>query len=189
MALLAFLVLFLAMAGHSTATYCLCKDGGTDPVYQKVIDYACGNGADCTAIQQSGGCYNPNNVKAHCDYAANSYFQNKNEAGGTCNFNGVAAPSANPPTTIVTGCSFPNSPGNTGTPTTGTGTTGTGTTGTTTGTGTGTTTGSTTGGTTGGVFNSFGPSSSTFGDPSGVERIQGKWFFLFVLINLFLMWA
>jgi len=71
------LVLFLAMTGPSSATYCICKDGVSDAILQKNIDYACGAGADCTSILQNGACYNPNTIKDHCNYAVNSYFQKK----------------------------------------------------------------------------------------------------------------
>ncbi|XWS64189.1 hypothetical protein CRYUN_Cryun06bG0165000 [Craigia yunnanensis] len=98
MTLLICLVLFLAMTGHSSATYCLCKDGVGDQALQKSLDYACGAGADCTAILQNGACYNPNTVKDHCNYAVNSYFQNKGQATGSCDFSGTATVSPNPPT-------------------------------------------------------------------------------------------
>ncbi|KAL4281122.1 hypothetical protein GQ457_03G026890 [Hibiscus cannabinus] len=67
-------LLFFAMTGHSSGTYCLCKDGVGDKALQGALDYACGHGADCSAIQPSGACYNPNTVKDHCSYAVNSYF-------------------------------------------------------------------------------------------------------------------
>ncbi|KAF8668658.1 hypothetical protein HU200_051837 [Digitaria exilis] len=58
---------------------------------QKTIDYACGAGADCNAIHENGQCYNPNNVPAHCSWAANSYYQNNKAKGATCDFTGTAA--------------------------------------------------------------------------------------------------
>ncbi|TYG70824.1 hypothetical protein ES288_D05G345400v1 [Gossypium darwinii] len=91
MAPLVCLVLFLAMTGHSSATYCLCNDGVGDQALQTTLDYACGNGADCSAIQQNGACYNPNTVKDHCNYAVNSYFQNKGQVTGSCDFAGTAS--------------------------------------------------------------------------------------------------
>ncbi|CAL0331251.1 unnamed protein product [Lupinus luteus] len=57
------------------ALYCICQDGAGIQALQKAIDYACGNGADCTSIQQNGPCYLPNTVKDHCNYAVNSYYQ------------------------------------------------------------------------------------------------------------------
>ncbi|XP_057448119.1 PLASMODESMATA CALLOSE-BINDING PROTEIN 3 [Lotus japonicus] len=190
MALMVYFVLFLALTGYSSALYCICKDGVGDQALQKAIDYACGAGADCTPISTNGGCFQPNTVKDHCNYAVNSYFQKKGQIQGSCDFAGAAITSPTAPT-ASSSCVFPTSPGTTGTgtsttpstttpsttpstltPPTSTGTgTGTGT-GTSTGTGTGigTGTGSTTGtgigtgtGTTTGSPNVFGisPTSST----------------------------
>ncbi|GER43800.1 carbohydrate-binding X8 domain superfamily protein [Striga asiatica] len=116
-------LLILAMAGYSDANYCVCNPNLSDNVLQKSIDYACGNGADCTPIQQNGRCYNPNTVKDHCNYAVNSYYQIKGQTQGSCDFSGTATISANPPTTI-TGCVFPSGPSTGGTPTIGTPTAG-----------------------------------------------------------------
>lgn len=92
------------------ATYCLCNDGVGDQALQKALDYACGSGADCSAIQQSGDCYNPNTLKDHCSYAVNSYFQNQGQVAGSCDFAGTASVSANPPTSktpfLLPNCSF-----------------------------------------------------------------------------------
>ncbi|XP_059445453.1 PLASMODESMATA CALLOSE-BINDING PROTEIN 3-like [Corylus avellana] len=145
MAVLVYLVLFLALTGHSTASYCFCKDGLSDQALQKALDYACGAGADCSPISQSGSCYQPNTVKNHCDYAVNSYYQRKNQAQGSCDFAGTASVSQTAPTVASASCVYPASPGQAGTststntsttppstttPTTGTPTTGTPTTGT-----------------------------------------------------------
>ncbi|KVI05471.1 X8-like protein [Cynara cardunculus var. scolymus] len=78
------MVVLSAMAGYSSADYCVCNSGLSDAVLQKNIDYACGNGADCTQILQNGACYNPNTVKDHCNYAVNSYYQRKSQGPGTC---------------------------------------------------------------------------------------------------------
>ncbi|XVF03216.1 hypothetical protein REPUB_Repub04eG0242300 [Reevesia pubescens] len=182
MALLICLVLFLAMTGYSSATYCICKDGGSDQVLQKTLDYACGAGADCTPILQNGACYNPNTVKDHCNYAVNSYFQKKGQASGTCDFSGTATVSPTPPTNVASTCTYPSSSTSTTpstTPTTGTPSTTTPTTGTPSTTPpTGTTTGTpsttpTTGTTTGtptifGGGTTLGPAGTTTGinDPS-----------------------
>lgn len=84
------------------ATYCICKNGAQDPTaYQKVIDYACGAGADCRAIQPDGPCFVSDNPKAVCDYAVNSYFQNKGQISGSCEFSGAATPSNNLPSSML----------------------------------------------------------------------------------------
>ncbi|KAK1384218.1 PLASMODESMATA CALLOSE-BINDING PROTEIN 3 [Heracleum sosnowskyi] len=102
------MALVLAMSvGHSSATWCVCKPGLSETVLQKSIDYACGNGADCTLIHQGGGCYNPNTVPGHCNYAVNSYFQRKGQASGSCDFGGAAVISTSDPS--VAGCVYPSS--------------------------------------------------------------------------------
>ncbi|XP_058193630.1 PLASMODESMATA CALLOSE-BINDING PROTEIN 1-like isoform X2 [Rhododendron vialii] len=107
------LVTFLAMAGHSTATYCICKDGLSDSVLQTDIDYACANGADCSHILQNGSCYNPVTVKDHCNYAVNSYYQRKNQVSGSCDFSGTAITTQAVPNQI-SGCVYPSSPSTAG---------------------------------------------------------------------------
>ncbi|XP_074274801.1 PLASMODESMATA CALLOSE-BINDING PROTEIN 4-like [Silene latifolia] len=112
MAVLVFLALFLSFTSYSSAQYCLCKPGSQAPdPYKKVIDYACGNGANCGPIQSNGPCYQANDVQALCSYAANSYYQNKKSQGATCDFGGVAAPGGSLPTGLPSGCSYPTSAG------------------------------------------------------------------------------
>ncbi|KAM4110377.1 hypothetical protein ACB094_03G190700 [Castanea mollissima] len=118
MAVLVYLVLFLALTGHSSATYCVCKDGLSDQALQKSLDYACGAGADCTPIIQNGACYSPNTVKNHCDYAVNSYYQKKSEAQGSCDFSGTATVTQTAPTGSSTTCVYPSSSQTGTTPTT-----------------------------------------------------------------------
>ncbi|KAK9278616.1 hypothetical protein L1049_028189 [Liquidambar formosana] len=116
MAVLAFLVLLLlAMTGHSSATWCICKDVG-DSALQKTLDYACGAGADCNPIHPNGVCFQPNTVKAHCSYAVNSYFQKKGQATGTCEFAGSAGITTTDPS--LSGCVYPSSLSSAGTSTT-----------------------------------------------------------------------
>ncbi|TVU43898.1 hypothetical protein EJB05_03318 [Eragrostis curvula] len=73
----------------SGQTWCVAKTGLSDMVMQNGIDYACGiGGADCSAIQPMGSCYNPNTVQAHASYAFNSYFQ-RNPSPASCDFGGA----------------------------------------------------------------------------------------------------
>ncbi|XP_019462058.1 PREDICTED: PLASMODESMATA CALLOSE-BINDING PROTEIN 3-like isoform X7 [Lupinus angustifolius] len=196
MALLVYFVLFMTLTGHSSANYCLCKDGVGEQALQKAIDYACGAGADCAPITQNGPCFQPNTIKDHCNYAVNSYFQRKGQVQGSCDFSGAATPSVTGPPTSVSSCVFPSSPSNAGTSTSTTPTTTTpgtspstltpptGTTpiGTSPGTGTGTTTGSP---------NVFGisPASSTgpgFTDPNhGVVHVISTKMLLLSLVLTF----
>ncbi|KAH7549221.1 hypothetical protein JRO89_XS13G0000700 [Xanthoceras sorbifolium] len=97
MAALVLLALILAMADHSSATWCVCKEGLGESAWQKALDYACGAGADCNPIKSNGACFNPNTVKAHCSFAVNSYFQKKGQAQGSCDFAGTATFSTSDP--------------------------------------------------------------------------------------------
>ncbi|OMO53158.1 hypothetical protein CCACVL1_28842 [Corchorus capsularis] len=187
MAALMLAVLILAMTGHSSATWCVCKDVG-DANMQKALDYACGAGADCNPIHSNGPCFNPNTVKAHCNYAVNSYFQRKGQAPGSCEFAGAATVTASDPSTA--GCVYPSSASTgTATPTTPvTTTTPSTTTPTTMNPGTNTPTGttpysSTTPGVLGGVGTGLGPSGAGINtDYSEGYRLQG---FSFVTTLLF----
>ncbi|KAL7091265.1 hypothetical protein ACP275_12G094800 [Erythranthe tilingii] len=104
------LVFLLALAaGYSDASYCVCNNGLSDAVLQKNIDYACGAGADCSAILQSGPCFNPNTVKDHCNYAVNSYYTRKGQIPGSCDFQATASVSTVAPST-TSGCVYQSTP-------------------------------------------------------------------------------
>ncbi|KAL3617948.1 hypothetical protein CASFOL_038269 [Castilleja foliolosa] len=127
MACLALMLLVLSMAGHSSASWCVCKDLDSNTL-QKTLDYACGAGADCNPTRQNQQCYQPNTVRAHCSYAVNSYFQKHGQQAIACDFAGSAMISSTDPS--VQGCSYPatgsSSTGQMTPPTTGTGGTSTG---------------------------------------------------------------
>ncbi|KAG8388727.1 hypothetical protein BUALT_Bualt02G0155400 [Buddleja alternifolia] len=102
---LMFMVLLFAMAAHSSdATWCICK-GMNDAVLQKTLDYACGTGADCNPTHQNGPCFNPNTVRAHCNYAVNSYFQRNRQLPTACDFSGTATIITSDPS--AAGCMYP----------------------------------------------------------------------------------
>ncbi|CAL9203211.1 uncharacterized protein LOC135631192 isoform X1 [Musa acuminata AAA Group] len=91
----------------SGQTWCVAKAGTPDAALQLALDYACGIGsADCSAIQPTGSCYNPDTLQAHASYAFNSYYQ-KNPVASSCDFAGTAMlVNANPSTAT---CIFPSS--------------------------------------------------------------------------------
>ncbi|PHT59460.1 plasmodesmata callose-binding protein 4 [Capsicum baccatum] len=178
------LVFFLAITGHSSASYCICKDGVDVKILQENIDYACGSGADCTAIHTNGACYNPDTVKDHCNYAVNSYYQRKGASGASCDFKGTATLTPTAPASAGSGCVYQSTAGNTGgnaSPTTVPGTINPSTGGTSTGTGTGTGTTTTVPGTNP-VFG-LGPSGMTNTDINGGTTIrQSRVFFIIALL-------
>uniref|UniRef100_A0ACD6A576 Uncharacterized protein n=1 Tax=Avena sativa TaxID=4498 RepID=A0ACD6A576_AVESA len=106
------LVLLLAvaatLAGRSEAAgWCICRQELLDATLQKTLDYACGGGADCRPILQNGACFAPNNVKAHCSYAVNSYYQRNAQNPQACVFAGTATVSSIDPSN--NGCVYPAS--------------------------------------------------------------------------------
>ncbi|XP_027332599.1 PLASMODESMATA CALLOSE-BINDING PROTEIN 3 [Abrus precatorius] len=198
MAALALAVLLLAFSGTSSATWCVCKDG-SDAILQKTLDYACGAGADCNPLHLNGPCFQPNTVKAHCNYAVNSYFQKKGQVQGSCEFAGTASVTTSDPST--SGCVYPASgsassttpvtttPTMGTTPTTGTPSTSTGTGSTTTGT-TGTTPYSTTPGVLGGIGSGMGPSGSGMSNDdshAGQRLVDSSSLFSVTLFSAFIM--
>ncbi|WVY89696.1 hypothetical protein V8G54_035210, partial [Vigna mungo] len=74
----------------SGASWCIASPTASQTTLQVALDYACGyGGADCSAIQPGGSCYNPNSIRDHASYAFNKYYQ-KNPVPNSCNFGGTA---------------------------------------------------------------------------------------------------
>ncbi|XP_076890263.1 uncharacterized protein LOC143541274 [Bidens hawaiensis] len=73
-----------------SALWCVAKPSVPDPIIQEAMNYACGSGADCEALQPNGNCFQPDTLLAHASYALNSYWQRTKAAGGTCEFGGSA---------------------------------------------------------------------------------------------------
>ncbi|XP_004228409.1 PLASMODESMATA CALLOSE-BINDING PROTEIN 1 [Solanum lycopersicum] len=172
------LVFLLAIIGHSSASYCTCKDGIDNKILQENIDFACGSGADCTAIHTNGACFNPDTIKDHCNYAVNSYYQRKGASGASCDFKGTATLTPTAPASAGSGCVYQSTAGNTS-PTTVPGTTSPSTGGTSTSTGTGS------GTTLPGTNPAFGlgPSGMTNTDINGATIIhQNTMFFTITLL-------
>ncbi|XP_060167409.1 glucan endo-1,3-beta-glucosidase [Lycium barbarum] len=136
-------------------SWCVAKNGAAQTALQSALDYACGKGADCSAIQQGGSCYNPNSLQSHASYAFNSYFQ-KNPGQTSCDFGGAATITNSNPSTGS--CVFPASGSSTSSPTTPTPTTTTPTSGTPA---------PTTSSTTGAAVPGLAPPTGTNGNDSG----------------------
>ncbi|XP_039004650.1 major pollen allergen Ole e 10-like [Hibiscus syriacus] len=58
----------------SGGSWCIANQGASPTALQVALDYACGyGGADCSAIQSGGSCYEPDTVQDHAFYAFNDY--------------------------------------------------------------------------------------------------------------------
>nr|GMD40661.1 glucan endo-1,3-beta-glucosidase 4-like [Ipomoea batatas] len=89
-------------------SWCVARSGVPEITLQSALDYACGiGGADCSGIQQSGSCYNPNSLQNHASFAFNSYYQ-KNPLPTSCDFGGTAIVTSTNPSKTHTQSSKPH---------------------------------------------------------------------------------
>ncbi|KAL8046042.1 hypothetical protein ABFS82_08G155800 [Erythranthe guttata] len=70
--------------------YCIADEQATEDSLIGTINWACGNGANCTAIQENQMCFFPNTTLDHASYAFNSYYQNMKHNGASCYFTAAA---------------------------------------------------------------------------------------------------
>lgn len=88
-------------SSSSSASWCVASQSASQTALQVALDYACGyGGAECSAIQAGGSCYNPNTVRDHASYAFNSYYQ-KNPIPTSCNFGGTAVTTSTDPSKLL----------------------------------------------------------------------------------------
>lgn len=62
------------------------KNGVSDSQLQVNLDYACGQGIDCTPIQPGGACFEPNTVACHAAFAMNLLYQTAGRNSWNCDF-------------------------------------------------------------------------------------------------------
>ncbi|KAB1209612.1 Glucan endo-1,3-beta-glucosidase 1 [Morella rubra] len=83
----------------SGGSWCIASQSAPQIALQVALDYACGyGGADCSALQPGGSCYNPNTIRDHASYAFNMYYQ-RNPVPSSCNFGGTAVATSTDPST------------------------------------------------------------------------------------------
>ncbi|TKY73025.1 Glucan endo-1,3-beta-glucosidase 7 [Spatholobus suberectus] len=119
--------------GSAGGQWCVASQSAEENTLKVALDYACGYGADCSAIQPGASCYNPNTLKDHASYAFNDYYQknpaptscafggtatltNKDPSNGNCHYTSSKTPSMSPPTYVIP--PNPPTPPSTMTPTT-----------------------------------------------------------------------
>ncbi|XP_022982479.1 glucan endo-1,3-beta-glucosidase 7-like [Cucurbita maxima] len=86
-------------------SWCVPKGGVSNAQLQANLDYACGRGIDCSAIQPGGACFEPNTIAAHATYAMNLFYQTAGRYPWTCDFSQSATLSSKNPS--YNGCNYP----------------------------------------------------------------------------------
>eukprot|EP00268_Persea_americana_P050002 TRINITY_DN5405_c1_g1_i1.p1 TRINITY_DN5405_c1_g1~~TRINITY_DN5405_c1_g1_i1.p1 ORF type:complete len:508 (+),score=91.98 TRINITY_DN5405_c1_g1_i1:392-1915(+) len=73
----------------SNGTWCIASPSASELDLQSALDWACGTGnVDCSAIQPSQACYQPDTLQSHASYAFNSYYQQNGASDTACSFGG-----------------------------------------------------------------------------------------------------
>ncbi|XP_073150673.1 glucan endo-1,3-beta-D-glucosidase-like [Henckelia pumila] len=73
-------------APKPVAGWCVPKTGVPDAQLQANLDYACGQGIDCTPIQPGGACFDPPTTLSHACYAMNLLYQTAGRNPWNCDF-------------------------------------------------------------------------------------------------------
>ncbi|KAF8388883.1 hypothetical protein HHK36_025564 [Tetracentron sinense] len=74
----------------SNGTWCIASSTASELDLQSALDWACGSGnVDCSAIQPSQACYQPDTLPSHASYAFNSYYQQNGATDVACSFGGT----------------------------------------------------------------------------------------------------
>ncbi|KAL4333854.1 hypothetical protein GQ457_07G026250 [Hibiscus cannabinus] len=80
-----------------TKAWCVPKAGASDAQLQASLDYACGQGIDCSPIQPGGSRFEPNTLAAHAAYAMNLYYKTSGQNPSSCDSSQAAVLSSHSP--------------------------------------------------------------------------------------------
>ncbi|KAL3532551.1 hypothetical protein ACH5RR_006072 [Cinchona calisaya] len=73
----------------SNGTWCVAASNVSDADLQRALDWACGSGnVDCSAVQPSQPCFEPDSLVSHASYAFNSYYHQNGATDIACSFGG-----------------------------------------------------------------------------------------------------
>ncbi|KAM0885267.1 hypothetical protein ACQ4PT_030452 [Festuca glaucescens] len=74
----------------SNGTWCVASTNVSETALQNGLNWACGPGdVDCSAIQPSQPCYQPDTLISHASYAFNMYYQQNGATDVACSFGGA----------------------------------------------------------------------------------------------------
>ncbi|KAL0314707.1 UNVERIFIED_CONTAM: Glucan endo-1,3-beta-glucosidase 7 [Sesamum angustifolium] len=85
--------------------WCVPKADVSDAQLQENLDYACGQGIDCSPIQPGGACFEPMTVASHATYAMNLLYQKSSKNPWDCDFSQTATLTSTNPS--YDKCSYP----------------------------------------------------------------------------------
>ncbi|KAL5768717.1 hypothetical protein ACOSP7_015261 [Xanthoceras sorbifolium] len=70
-------------------TWCIASTKASEMDLQSALDWACGPGnVDCSAIQPSQPCFEPDTLLSHASFAFNGYYQQNGATDVACSFGG-----------------------------------------------------------------------------------------------------
>ncbi|KAE8682821.1 Glucan endo-1,3-beta-glucosidase 12 [Hibiscus syriacus] len=76
-------------SGTKSNTWCIASSKASEDDLQNALDWACGPGnVDCSPIQPSQPCFEPDNTLSHASFAFNSYYQQNGATDVACSFGG-----------------------------------------------------------------------------------------------------
>ncbi|KAH6796254.1 hypothetical protein C2S51_037240 [Perilla frutescens var. frutescens] len=81
--------------------------GVSEDELQASLDYACGQGVDCSPIQPGGACFEPATVASHATYAMNLVYQKSDKNPLSCDFSQTATLTSTSPS--YDKCMYPSS--------------------------------------------------------------------------------
>ncbi|GER34076.1 glucan endo-1 3-beta-glucosidas [Striga asiatica] len=86
------------VGGGNNGTWCVASSNASEADLENGLNWACGSGnVDCSAIQPSQPCYEPDSLASHASYVFNSYFQQNGATDVACSFGGAGVRTTNNP--------------------------------------------------------------------------------------------
>nr|XP_043628190.1 glucan endo-1,3-beta-glucosidase 13-like [Erigeron canadensis] len=71
-------------------SWCIASPNATESDLKNGLDWACSSGnVDCSPIQPSQPCFQPDSIASHASYAFNSYYQQNGATDIACSFGGT----------------------------------------------------------------------------------------------------
>ncbi|KAK9073742.1 hypothetical protein SSX86_006336 [Deinandra increscens subsp. villosa] len=71
-------------------SWCIASSNASEQDLRNALEWACGSGnVDCSAIQPSQPCFQPDSLVSHASYVFNSYYQQNGATDIACSFGGT----------------------------------------------------------------------------------------------------